>query len=187
VNGIGTTMTQALRRWTAGSLGCLFLASRALAEDIVVEEAVSPPPAVEYVDPALPFEPDGGEHYHYHPRLSELPPEERNAESLIVGVPRHAKRGLTATLSVRYRKVSGSTIVRMQMSPGLNLEQATPPATRGPENELLWFGLQGPMGNLKVKARIHPDVPAGTALLVHVDLIDSSGRVEQTTETIVVR
>jgi hypothetical protein len=58
---------------------------------------------------------------------------------------------------------------------------------RGADGELLWFGLTGPMGNLKIKARIHPEVPIGTALLVHADLIDGFGKVEQQTETIVVR
>jgi hypothetical protein len=127
------------------------------------------------------------EHYHYHPTLAESEPAERNAELLTVTAPRHARRGLATTMSLRFRKVTGNAIVRLHLSPGLAFEQAIPSAERGPDGELLWFGLAGPTGNLKVKARIDADVPIGTALLIHADLIDSQGRTERQTETIVVR
>lgn len=126
-------------------------------------------------------------HYHFHPTLPDAPPSERNATSLSLTVPRHARRGLVATLALRYRKVNGDAIVRLQLSPGINLESSQPAPVRGPDGELLWFGLAGPMGSLKVKARIAPNLPAGTALLIHADLIDGYGRAEQQTETIVVR
>lgn len=126
-------------------------------------------------------------HYHYHPTLPDAPPAERNTELLSLTVPRHARRGLVATLALRYRKVTGEAIIRLQMSRGIRLESSNPAPVRGPDGELLWFGLAGPMGSLKVKARIDPDVPAGTALLIHADLIDGYGKAEQQTETIVVR
>jgi len=153
------------------------------------EEPLSPPEAA-YVDQQFDAPPPPAPplpHYHYHPTLAESEPVERNAESLSLTVPLHARRGLTATLSVRYRKVRGNAIVRLTFSPGLQLEYSNPAPVQGPDGELLWFGLNGPMGNLKIKARIHQDVPVGTALLVHADLIDGYGKVEQQTETIVVR
>jgi hypothetical protein len=126
-------------------------------------------------------------HYHYHPTLEDAPPAERNVDLLSLTVPRHARRGLVATLALRYRKVAGEAIVRLQMSPGIDLESSNPAPVRGPDGELLWFGLAGPMGSLKVKARINANVPVGTALLIHADLIDGYGKAEQQTETIVVR
>jgi hypothetical protein len=150
------------------------------------EEPVKVPEAA-YVDPGFQPPPPPPEHHHYHPTLKEVPKAERNAESLDLSVPLHARRGLTATLSLRYRKVSGEAIVRMSFSPGLQLEHASLPPVQGSDGELLWFGLDGPMGSLKIKARIQPDVPVGTALLIHADLIDGYGNVEQQTETIVVR
>jgi hypothetical protein len=126
-------------------------------------------------------------HHHYHPTEADAPEVERNSNSLSLNVPRHARRGLTATMSVRYRKIEGTAVVRVWMSPGLELQQAIPPAVRGPDGELLWFGLQGPMGSLKIKARIDERISAGTALLIHADLYDSDGETERHTETIVVR
>jgi hypothetical protein len=126
-------------------------------------------------------------HHHYHPTEADAPQAERNSHSLSLNVPRHARRGLTATMSVRYRKIEGSAIVRVRMSPGLELVQAIPAAVRGPDGELLWFGVRGPMGSLKIKARIDERISAGTALLIHADLYDGYGETEHQTETIVVR
>lgn len=142
-------------------------------------------PEARYEDPD--WRPEPPEHHRHRPMPPEPVPIERDEESLSVTVPRHARRGLATTLSLRYRKVSGNVIVRLRMSPGLYLEQANPPAARGPDGELLWFGLAGPTGNLKIKARIDPDVPVGTALLIQADLIDGQGKTERQTETIVVR
>jgi len=142
-------------------------------------------PETNYGDPDR--DPGSQEHYHYHPTSPESEPGDRNADSLTVSVPRHARRGLATTMSLRYRKVSGNAIVRLRMSPGLALEQANPPAARGAEGELLWFGLAGPGGSLKIKARIDANVPIGTALLIQADLIDAQGKTERQTETIVVR
>lgn len=125
------------------------------------------------------------EHYHDHPIEADEP--ERNSDTLSLNVPRHVRRGLTASMSVRYRRLEGDAIVRVRLSPGLELLQSNPPAASGPHGELLWFGLEGPMGTLKFKARVDPDVPVGTALLVQVDLYDNSGDTERQTEAIVVR
>lgn len=125
------------------------------------------------------------EHYHDHPIEADEP--ERNSDTLSLNVPRHVRRGLTATISVRYRRLEGDVIVRVRLSPGLELQQSNPPAVNGPHGELLWFGLEGPMGTLKFKARVDPGVPVGTALLVQADLYDNSGDTERQTEAIVVR
>jgi len=171
-------------------LGIVLASRAALAAELegfeAWEEEPVKVPGAAYVDPGF-RPPPPLDHHHYHPTLQEVPKAERNAESLDLSVPLHARRGLTATVSLRYRKVRGEAIVRMSFSPGLQLEYASLPPVQGPEGELLWFGLDGPMGSLKIKARIQSDVPVGTALLIHADLIDGYGNVEQQTETIVVR
>lgn len=170
-------------------LGIVLVARAAFATHLEGFEAWEEEPVGQgeaAVDPRL-NPPPLPQHYHYHPTFEEVPAVDRNAESLSLTVPRHARRGLTATLSLRYRKVRGNAIVRLTFSPGLQLEYANPAPVQGPEGELLWFGLGGPMGNLKIKTRIHANVPIGTALLIHADLIDGYGNVEQQTETIVVR
>jgi hypothetical protein len=170
-------------------LGILLISRVAFATQLEGFEAWEEEPVAEteaaYVVPD--FRPPPPEHHHYHPTLQEAPPVERNSESLTLSVPLHARRGLSTTLSLRYRKVNGDAIVRVTLSPGLQLEYSTQPPVQGAGGELVWFGLRGPMGSLKIKARIQPDVPIGTALLVHADLIDGQGNVEQQTETIVVR
>jgi hypothetical protein len=136
-------------------------------------------------EPAV-IEPDGQlRHYHDHP--TTVDESKRGSEPLSLSVPRHVRRGLTASISVRYRRIDGDAIVRLQMSAGLELQRSNPPATRGPDGEYLWFGLAGPTGTLKLKARVHEDVPVGTALLVQVDIYDSNGNTGRETEAIVVR
>jgi hypothetical protein len=107
--------------------------------------------------------------------------------TLSVVAPTTVRRGLTAQLLIRYRNVSGSGDLSVTLPAGLTTELTVPDAGLGVDGQLVWSGLQGPSGTVKIRVMPNASAVPGSVLSIAAALTDSGGHSASEVRTAIVR
>ncbi len=107
--------------------------------------------------------------------------------TLSVVAPTAVRRGLTAQLLIRFRNLSGSGDLSVTLPAGLTAELTAPNAGLGVDGQLVWSGLPGPSGTVKIRALLNASAVPASVLSIAASLTDSGGHSASEVRSAIVR
>ena len=108
------------------------------------------------------------------------------AGTLQLNVPRRARRGLVAQVTIRYRDVAPPATVRVFVPPPLAV-QSTVPEARVEGDSVVWENLGNAAENLKLKILVSAEAVVGSAPQLVAEVYDARGGRSEATGALRVR
>lgn len=92
-----------------------------------------------------------------------------------------SRPGLVAQYTARYMNASGQNELRIVVPPELEVVSSYPAVSRVEGATWIFRNLPAPNGVVKLRARVRPEVPAGTVIAIAASMTDESGEVRSST------
>ncbi|HYD50812.1 MAG TPA: hypothetical protein VEB21_20825, partial [Terriglobales bacterium] len=98
------------------------------------------------------------------------------------------KPGLTTSLTLRYRNLTGSGRLHVNLPPALrNVMLTVPPATITPDGQLVWTGLTKASGGVSIRALVGTDITSGEVLPITATITGANNTSASTASLVTVR